>query len=347
MMMLIDHSAHAAEPTSPSAVARSRGGLAALASLKFTLIVLIGLAIGVSFAYERQGEGTATWPLVLPLTLLAINLGAAIVHNQRFRRQGALLVFHLALLAIVVLVALGRLSYLRGAAEVVTGGEFEGFVQVDAGPWHRGDLKAVHFRSDGFTIRYAPGLKREDTVNRVSWRDESDMPRQSDIGDQVPLILHGYRFYTTRNKGFAPLFLWLPTHGQPQRGAVHLPAYPRLEAEQSQWWQHAAMSQPIWVMLKIDERLLDPASPTEFRVPSRHHLVVRVGEQRVELLPGQRVALPDGILVYEELRTWMGYAVFYDWTIPWLLAACLVAIGSLGWHFHGKYFSRPWRAEDD
>jgi cytochrome c biogenesis protein len=323
----------------------TRRWLAAMASLKLTLAVLVALAISVSLAYERQGEGEATWPLVLPLALLAINLGAAILHNKTFRRQTALLIFHLALLAIVVLVALGRLTYLRGAAEVVTGGEFEGFVQVDAGPWHFGDIEAVRFRSEGFTIRYAPGLKREDTVNRVAWRDEAGMPRQSDVGDQVPLILKGYRFYTTRNKGFAPVFLWQPTQGEPQRGGVHLPAYPARDYEQSQWWQLAGMRQPLWVMLKFDEVLLDPASATEFRLPERHHLVVRAGDQRAELQPGHRLTLPDGVLVYEGLHTWMGYAVFYDWTIPWLLAACLVAIGSLGWHFHGKYFSRAWRAE--
>ena len=34
--------------------------------------------------------------------------------------------------------------------------------------------------------------------------------------------------------------------------------------------------------------------------------------------------------------------------IPWLLAACVLAISSLGWHFWGKFAAKPWmRTEAD
>ena len=53
-------------------------------------------------------------------------------------------------------------------------------------------------------------------------------------------------------------------------------------------------------------------------------------------------------LNFEELRSylrgWMGYKVFYDWTMHWLLAAGTLAVASLGVHFWRKYAARPWDA---
>ena len=49
------------------------------------------------------------------------------------------------------------------------------------------------------------------------------------------------------------------------------------------------------------------------------------------------MTLDEGILVYEGLTTWMGYKVFYDPTLPWLLAAALVAIAALGAFFWRRF----------
>jgi cytochrome c biogenesis protein len=315
---------------------------AALASLKLTLAALVLLAVGVALAYNRQGEGEATWPLVLPLSLLAGNLAAAVATNRAFRRQAPLLVFHLALLAIIVLITLGRLTYLRGTAEVVTGGEFDGLLTRDAGPWHSGRIDDLRFASEGFAIHYSPGLQRDATVNRVVWRDAAGLPHRLEIGDQVPLVIGGYRFYTTSNKGFAPVFVWLPDDGQPVRGAVHLPGYPLHRYEQAQQWQLPGTTSSLWIMLAFDEVLLDPAKAGEFRLPEAHRIVVRSDGERTELAPGGRLRLPGGTLIYQGLTSWMGYAVFYDWTMPWLLAACTLAVVALAWHFRDKYFARPW-----
>jgi cytochrome c biogenesis protein len=62
------------------------------------------------------------------------------------------------------------------------------------------------------------------------------------------------------------------------------------------------------------------------------------------MVPGERYVLPQGTLVYEGLTAWMGYAVFYDWTIPWLLAAAAAAVASLSVHFWRKFAARPWDA---
>ena len=68
-----------------------------------------------------------------------------------------------------------------------------------------------------------------------------------------------------------------------------------------------------------------------------HRLVLRVGDQRAELAPGGRVDIPGGTLVYERLSTWMGYRVSFDPTLPWLLAASLLAALSLAWHYTQRF----------
>ncbi len=315
-----------------------------LASLKLTMAALFFLAVGVLYAYLTAQHTTLA--LVLPLLLLSLNLLAAIVSNRVFRKSGPLLVFHLALLSLILLVALGRLSYLKGRVELAQGEEFDGQLTVtEAGPWHLYRLDKIHFVNDGFDIAYDVGLQRGKTSNRVRVLEPGGVERQQEIGDHIPLVQSGYRFYTTPNKGFAPAFLWYPADGgEPVLGTVHLPPYPAHEYEQSSEWQLPGMPLKLWTMLQFDELLLDPDRPTAFRLPHQHKVVVRYGDIRRELQPGDGLDLPGGRLVYQGLRTWMGYTVFYDWTIHWLLLACLVAVGSLGWHFWNKFAARPWNA---
>jgi cytochrome c biogenesis protein len=298
----------------------------------------------VLFAYASDQR--TTWALVVPLALLALNLIAAVATNPVFRRQMALLSFHLALIAIVLLVAAGRLTYLKGQVELSQGEWFDGtLTQREAGPWHAGALAEVRFVNDGFSIDYDVGVRRGATVNHVRWVTPDGSEAAAVIGDQRPLALAGYRFYTTFNKGFAPLFSWHPAGGgATQRGTVHLPAWPLHEHRQAQEWTPPGSSVTLWTMLQIDEPLLDPARSFQFRVPERHRVIVRVDGARQEMVPGERYVLPQGTLVYEGLTAWMGYAVFYDWTIPWLLAAAAAAVASLSVHFWRKFAARPWDA---
>jgi cytochrome c biogenesis protein len=316
-------------------------GVRAMASPRLTLAAMMLLAAGVVRAHAA-GAGT-TWPLVLPLALVSVNLAAAMATHPAFRRSAALLWFHVALLAIVGLVALGRLTYLTGHLELAAGERFEGrLTGYTAGPWHPWGITAVRFANAGFTIDYLPGRMRDRTEHRVRYADGAGRLRDVIIGDQVPLVLGGYRFYTTHNKGFALTFFWRPHHGAPQRGTVHLPAYPLHEYRQANTWTPPGSARELWVQLRFDEPLLAPAGPARFRTPGSHLVVVRAGERRAELGPGMRLALDDGLLTYEGVRTWMGYKVFYDPTTPWLLAACGVAVASLGWHLWRQSAAGPW-----
>lgn len=316
--------------------------LTSLASVRLTLVLIALLAAAVVATYLSTLR--SPWPLAAVLALLAANLGCAVLTNAVFRRQTALLVFHLALTAIVLLVAAGRLTYLKGQLELSTGETFNGeLTQSESGPWHPLGLAQARFANLGFTIAYHAGIKRDRTANAVVWNDRDGRQQRAVIGDSQPLVLHGYRFYTSPNKGFAPLFTWYPASGTPVRGTIHLPSYPMNEYRQALEWTPPGSDVALWTMLQFDEVLLDPERASQFRLPDEHALVVRVGEQRHVLRRGQRLALAQGVLAYEGLTTWMGYTVFYDWTMPWVLAACLLAVASLAWHFARKFAARPWK----
>lgn len=314
--------------------------LPALASLRLTLAGLLLLGAATVAVYKLDHSATP-W-LAAPLLLLALNLIAAVATNRVFRRQKALLLFHLALIALVLLAAAGRLSYLKGNAEVTEGAAFEGLVQREAGPLHWGQLDALRFVNEGFDIRYLPGPMMDRNVNHLRWQDEGGRWQAGRIENNRPLILHGYRIYPTSNKGFALLFVWQPAGGQPMLASVHLPSYPANATAQAQSWRPEGSPDDIWVMLEVDEPLIPADRPSHFRLPDKQNIVLRYRDARRELQPGERLELAGGVLQYREMRTWMGYRLYYDWTIPWMLAACALAVISLAWHFWGKFSARPW-----
>jgi len=373
--------------TSPPAKRPNNAGqviadiLRQIASLKLALVIIVVLTAGVLFAYFS--EVRTTWALVVPLALLAVNLSAAVATNAAFRNQKGLLVFHLALIAIILLIAIGRLTYLRGTLELTEGVLFDGnLTSSEAGPLHHWRLKDVKFMHEGFEIDYAPGTpnqgfgtdqeptgnrpagnepkmesgssvsdtrgaRRAETRNRVHWLDEKQLWHTEMIGDNVPLEILGYHFFTTSNKGFSPLFVWTPTGGAPITGSINLPSYPAHEYKQFLEWIPPRTNLKLWTQLQFDEVIIDPYKPSQFRLPEHHKIVIRLGEDRFELKPGGSVNLPGGVLTYQGLNKWMGYNVDKDWTIGWLFTACLVAMASLAWHFWKKFAARPWQMDED
>jgi ResB-like family len=304
--------------------------LAHLGSLRSALVLMALLGV-VVFA-----RPSAPW-IGAVLALLSANLVAALVVHPKLRRDAPLLVFHLALLALVMLVAWGRMARLDGRFELLQGEPFDGqLIDHEAGPLYVPRLERLAFRHDGFTIDYAPGRQRGATRNAVAWLDGDGRAQRAVIGDHRPLVIDAHRIYTTSNKGFAPLLQWRPERGDALRGAVHLPSYPMHELTQSREWT-LPDGRAVWVQLQFDEALIAPDAAAQFRLPDVHRLVVRVGEQRAELVPGAAMALPGGVLVYEGLRPWMGYRVTHDPSLPWLLAASLLVALSLTVHFIVKF----------
>jgi hypothetical protein len=96
--------------------------------------------------------------------------------------------------------------------------------------------------------------------------------------------------------------------------------------------------------------MLDAAALPPLRVGERrsnlgaaglaHQLVVRIGERRETLRPGDWVDLDRGRLRYLGLNTWMGYRLVYDVAVYWMAAAVAVVIGSMVWFYARSLLSR-------
>ncbi len=305
-------------------------------SLRTTLACMALLA-GVLGLRVVTGALSRT-ALVVALAGLVLNLLFALWQHPRLRHQWPLLLSHLGLLALVLLAGVGQLAALEGRFELTQGVVFDGrLLDGQAGPWHRDRLAQAAFRHEGFEISYAPGRRRGPTRNTVAWVDEAGQRQQAVIGDHRPLVLNGYRIYTSPNKGFAPVLVWQPDGAaEPVVGVVHLPSFPAQELSQSREWR-LPDGREVWVMLRYEDTLIDPAAASAFRLPAQHRLVLRLGAQREELAPGQRLQLPGGTLVYQGLRTWMGYRVSHDPMLPWLLAAALFTLAALGAHYVQRF----------
>ena len=318
-----------------------RNGLARLGSLRLTAVALAGLMLAAAPAIVR-GEADPLH-LAIALGVLELNLVAAIVTNATFRRQFALLAFHVALALMVGLVAVGRLTFLTGYTEIVEGEAYAGLLDVRAGPLQNGRAEGLRFANERVRVSYHPGPVRDATQVTVRYWGPQGRPGETDIGDHRPLLLDGFRIYATFNKGFAPVLAWWPDGGGgPVRGSVNLPRFPGEQDAQWREWVIPGTTTAILTGLVIDGAVLDPAARSVLRPPARHRLVVRHADARHELQRGERLVLPGGVLVYEELRMWMGFQITNDWTTPWVLAAAVVAVLCLGAHFWARYAVRPW-----
>ena len=283
--------------------------------------------------------------IALPFALLCVNLLAALAVSHKLRRQGGLLIFHLALAGVALVAALDNLTALHGHVEVTEGAAFDdGLVEARAGPLHDWHLDEVRFVQGDFLVNYAPGLKRRDTVSNIIVQDGRSGARQVQVGDDRPLIVNGYRFYTSFNKGYAPLLTYVDGDGRTYGGAVHLPSYPLNYFKQGNGWDPPDGSPSIKLWLRLAEPVYAEDEAWRFHKPDDAVLVVIDEEQRRELSPGESIALGPGTLRYDGVRSWMGYTISYEPFTPWLVAAALIAALGLVWHLAAKFLRSPWQA---
>jgi hypothetical protein len=249
---------------------------------------------------------------------------------HRKLRRGGLGLFHACLLLGMVAVAWGRLQHYEGRVELTQGAAFEATVveTMSRGPWNDGALARLQFEQGPWQVHYAPGMRRAQTVSELLVAGRSTPQR---VGDTEPLVVDGYRFYTTHNKGFAPLLRWQGVGREAVTGAVHLPSYPLFDHKQEQEWRT-----PEGVLVKLWLRLDTPPAeqsawvfdPTAVAAT----LVVELQGRRVELRPGQEAFSPLGTLRYERLLGWMGYRIHHDPVLVPLFWLALLAIVGLARH---------------
>ena len=316
-----------------------RQSVVLLGSTRFTLVQLIGLVAAILMYYQEFPH--ANLILLASFSLAVCNLLCAMFTQNSIKNNPVLLVFHLALVVLVILAGVGQLTYLKGRLELTEGIVFQGdLLELDEGFLHRNSLDEIKFQNLGFEVDYKPGLKRNRTNNTIAWTDSNGQDYVSVIGDQHPLVIDGYRFYTSFNKGYSLLFTWQDAQGS-SLGSVHLPSFPAREFEQAQFWNLPGSDFKIWTQLVPHQKIVKLDQAFEFGGLLDHHVIVRMNDTRMEMLPGASRRIGDGQLVYHGVRQWMGYNVYYDSTRSWMIAACLVAIFSMALHFLHKFRSSP------
>ena len=317
-----------------------RSVLKSFASLKLTMVGLAALIINC-VAISQWPDAAIQW-VVLPLSLLAVNLFAALVVRHAFRHQAALLLFHVGLLAVLMLAAAGVLLRFDGSVEVVEGGAFDaGAVTARGGGWlHPNRLENVRFTQGPIEVHYRQGLQRETTHSRVvmSHADGAGIPR--DVGDRQGFTSHGYRFMTTFNKGYSVLLLWRDAEGRESLGAVNFPSFPTFDWKQTKDWITPA-GESLTLELKLAERVPDDA-PWTLSSRDVDYEVGIIGNKQQEktIGPGQSIAAGGGEITIVDLRLWMGYRIDYNPLLPWLLTAAFLSLGALAVHMAQK-FSAP------
>lgn len=299
-----------------------------LASTRTTLAgfaLLAAAVIGMQYVPQSQA------PMLAAFALLAVNLAAALATRARLRRDHGLLLLHVALLALLILAGVGRLGRFEARVEVVDGQSLaDARIEVLLrGPLYDEAWRDLDFLQGGYTVDYFEGLNRGETRSQVRLHGEARV-----VGDEEALVLDGHRFYTTHNKGFAALLAWTDARGVVQRGAVHMPGYPRHGLDQSN-----RLALPGAPVMRLSLDLDAPFEPARaWRLDSRSTragLRVEVDGATHELAPGEHLDLPGGRLHYEGLRGWMGYWVFHDPMLAWMALAAALALAGLAWHLIG------------
>lgn len=312
--------------------------LAALAAPRWTvLFFVLTAAAALAAAYQLT---TPTALMVAPFALLLANVGAAIAVHRRFRADLPLLLFHLALLALVALVGGARLIYMTGSVTLSKGTAFDGqFIAEDRGPLHWGRPQELRFANDGFVEDQSARHRLHALYNRIRWQDEAGRWHPAEIGDDRPLLLNGYKIYPSSHRGFAPLLRWRGVGGADEFGSVQLN-----DQRDGAVWPAVKFSLPdgsdVWIMLD-STATAEPTTKTRVDLGSAellHSLVLRMGDARHVLRPGDQIDLPGGTLSYVRLDSWMGYVVSYDPTRPWIFATVLIGIASLIWFYWRRLF---------
>jgi len=309
-----------------------------LSSLRFTLVGMVLLAIGAALSYNNPAS-TPVWVLVIPMALLAINLLSAIIINPRIHRRGSLLIFHLGLLGVVILSAVGFLTRFEAHVEMLQGTAFsaDDLLDTKSGPWHTNHLDKVAFVQGPYTVDYAAGMMRGKTHSHIQVPDGHGGWQRRVVGDDTPLVVDGYRFYTSFNKGFAPILTWIPDHGKPETGSVNMPSYPLFNFKQDNTWTPPGGSK-IKFWLRLDTGMDEKTAWVLDGNKTKGVLVINTEDgKRVELKPGDNARVPGGQLRYEHLATWMGYKIFYDPTLHLMFATAIIGILGLFTHFWQKF----------
>lgn len=285
----------------------------------------------------------------------------AVASEKGYLRESGNLVFHISLLVLLGAVALGALFGYSGIFAVVEGDAFTNTVAAYDGPptlgrWlDGGSLAPFTVRLDDFRADYLPNNQPKDFHAKVSWAPALGRPlRQRDIQVNHPLAVGGAKVYLL-GSGFAPRFVvrdktgrvisdeyvrFLPqknanqystgvvkvANGLPYDVGLRAAFVPTLGFSDGGPYSTSPEAKAPVVFYQVftgDLHLTRAQSVFDFDQSAM------VAGASGALLPGQRIALPDGATI-----TWDGfrdYAVFQTTRNPGTRAAFYACVfGLLG-----------------
>ena len=317
-----------------------------LASLRLSLVGMALLAVLAVVASRSADVDVGI--TVVPLTILVVNLLAALLTNRSFRAQAGLLVFHVGLLLVFACIGLTVLLRFDGHVEVLQGAAFDAsqVETVEQGRWHNNRLDDLELFQGEIRINYLPGLNRQDTHSTIEYRAASGELRRMTIGDTRTATIDGYRVAATFNKGFAILLQWSGDDGREMLGAVHMPSFPEFDWKQVTTWT-TPTGQEVELELDFDVPVSSDTESWTFGATSMPYTVrvTAAGEAPRTLREGEATRLAGGVVRAVDLRTWMAYQIEYLPFLPWMFAAAMLAIIGLGMHFARR--DLPARASAD
>ncbi len=306
-----------------------------IASLRLTVFFMVGLAVGTLLNYRNIFE--AQYLVLLPLGLLAINLFAALIVNHRIRRSTPLYLFHITLFVLLCLILVDDQFSLQARVELSESQDFNPaqVVTMKAGKWYTNSLETISFKQGDISVSYGPGRVRGYTRSHIAVISGKSISDQY-IGDDTPLKVNGYKFYTTHNKGFSAVLGWQPDGGARLNGTVHFPSYPGFEWKQDNYWE-LPMAEPLALRLILSDSPPENTGWVLSREFSDMQLSIDQSGSQYLLSPGQSIELDSGVLTFARIHMWMGYRITYNPVLPWLFIVSMLGTLFLGWYFWVKF----------
>lgn len=311
------------------------GAVRRLASLRLAA-VLIANFFAVLVA-DAQGWIEATDPArIVLLVAMSVNLLASVATRwSPFTKKPALLLFHLALVAMIVLGAVGRLLYFEGSTAVVERERTTLAVPDSASgrfvPDRVSGARAALYELDTSYFR-ADDMERTRALIGL-YRGEEEVLR-GDVLPNEPLVDGGLRVYLNRTRGYGAVF-WLEREGAPpEQGVIYFPEYVRHpEGQEQQLWLPGTSET---LSCRLAGTLPYTAEgPWSLKVAADEAVWVRLpgSADATRLGPGEAMGTPWGRLRLDSVRRYAVLTAVYDPAEPWIVGLAMFQACALGWHF--------------